>query len=126
MKTPRRYELHEHWYPSGPCGKRLIHSHPAGDLPHQHAGTGPASYTIDKDEWRKATGLRGGGRKKFTISPQGEQLPVTALEEWQKAFVIIIVGEPVPPHASIGPGIGPVARLVLGNKLRFAVKGGAK
>jgi hypothetical protein len=51
------------------------HSHTDGNTAHQHDGTGPAAYTIDKDEWLRTTGLRGGSRKKFTAKPKGPQLP---------------------------------------------------
>lgn len=72
-------EVHEHCIISGPRAytaglNKVRHSHADGDRAHSHADTGPASYTIDKDEWAAATGLRGGGRKKFTKRASGEQL----------------------------------------------------
>ena len=99
-----RFEVHEHSYVSGPnagrfvipAGKttgayvKLVHSHEGGDEPHQHPNTGPATYTIDKDAWFRSTGLRGGGRKKFTSKPTGEQLPIVELEEWQRSFEVIV------------------------------------
>jgi hypothetical protein len=76
-------EVHEHCFIrgnraryAGTDASHLVHSHEGGDVPHTHADTGPASYTIDKDEWLRATGLvGGGGRKKFTDEPTGEQFP---------------------------------------------------
>jgi hypothetical protein len=61
-------------------GSNFAHSHEGGDVPHSHPDTGPASYTIDKDAWARATGLRGGGRKRFTARPNGEQFPLVPQE----------------------------------------------
>src|SRR5882672_4245786 len=121
-----KLEVHEHWYLSGVLGRRLVHSHAGGNLPHRHAGTGPAKFTIDKDEWFRATGLRGGGRKKFTPLPSGEQLPIRELEDWQRSFEII-VAEPSPSSdskhgASKGPGISPAVRMILGFGMTATVR----
>lgn len=71
----KRLEVHEHAFTSGRWDK-ISHSHEGGDAPHEHPDTGPASYTIDKDEWARKTGLRGGGRKKYTAKASGEQFPL--------------------------------------------------
>lgn len=112
-------EIHEHWFVRG--GRPPIaHSHEGGSVPHQHPQTGPAGYTIDKDEWLRATGLRGGGRKKFTAKPNGEQLPIIELEEWQKSFQVIIAGPPSPEYGE-GPGLAPAARMVLAFRMKATV-----
>lgn len=116
-----KLEVHEHWYPKGPCGRRLIHSHEGGSVPHQHPDTGPGSYTIDKDEWERATGLKGGGKKKFTAKPSGEQAPIVELEDWQKSFVVV-VGSPVSSSGE-GPGIALPLRMALQFGMEFEVKG---
>lgn len=107
-----RLEVHEHSYISGPnahiSGRGLVHSHAGGDKPHDHEHTGPSTYTIDKDEWFRATGLKGGGRKKFTSKPSGEQLPMRTV--LAPTFDVIIHDSAVPAGAS-GPGLAPIARL---------------
>lgn len=125
-KTPANsnpLEVHEHWFISGPRtrfgGERLVHSHAGGSVPHQHPATGPASYTIDKDEWLLKTGLRGGGRKKFTARPKGEQLPRVELEKWQTEFEII-VGPPTPEKMGSGPGVALPMRMILGHGMRVS------
>ena len=100
-----------------------------GGVPHQHPDTGPACYTIDKDEWVRDTGLRGGGRKKFTKVPTGEQFPIVELEEWQKSFEIIYGPPPKGPQYenATGPGIALPLRLVKGFGMTIsAVKSGGK
>jgi hypothetical protein len=134
MSAPRRksnYEVHTHHFVSGPRSRagygtegkwretKFSHSHRGGSLAHAHPHTGPASYTIDKDAWFKATGLRGGGRKKFTEQPTGEQLPLVDLEENQKSFEVII-GSPTPPEWGTGPGTAPIARMILGSRMRVS------
>jgi hypothetical protein len=122
-QSGKRLEVHEHSYVSGRYANgggyskdgrwitKVVHSHEGGDQPHQHEHTGPASYTIDKDEWLKATGLRGGGRKKFTAKPSGEQMPVVELEDWQKSFEVVICAPPK-VYVGEGPGIALPMRLV--------------
>lgn len=110
MSSPR-LEVHEHSFISGGRHGRVAHSHEGGNVPHQHEHTGPASYTIDKDDWHRATGLRGGGRKKFTAKPTGEQFPIRDLEDWQKSFEVVVVGPPS-PHIGTGPGIAPAVRMI--------------
>lgn len=89
--TKKRLEIHEHCIISGlrshrtgswpdGMGSKFSHSHEGGDKPHTHPDTGPASYVIDRDEWARATGLSGGGRKKFTARPTGEQYAVLPQE----------------------------------------------
>jgi hypothetical protein len=118
MTTKMKLEVHTHHFVSGPRARfvssSITHSHPDGSIAHQHPNTGPASYVIDKDEWFKATGLRGGGRKKYTAKPSGEQMLWVELEEWQKSFKIIICdrGE-VPASAGEGPGVALPLRLVM-------------
>lgn len=86
-----KLEVHEHWITRGPRshrtgnwpagqGSAFFHSHEGGNVPHEHPDAGPASFTIDKDEWARKTGLKGGGRKKFTARPSGEQFPLVASE----------------------------------------------
>jgi hypothetical protein len=74
--------------------REIVHSHVGGDEPHQHEGFGPATYTIDKDSWYQATGLKGGGRKQFTVTPSGPQVERVELEDWQRSFKIVVVGKP--------------------------------
>jgi hypothetical protein len=120
-----RLELHEHWYISGPranCGKRLFHSHEGGDRPHAHETaehrTGPGAYTIDKGEWFARTGLRGGGRKKFSDKPTGEQFPVVFVEAPQIKVVIVGDGGAAAARGASGPGLAVVDRLQLAVKAR--------
>ena len=126
LMQERRLEVHEHTYVSGPNANRspcrkVVHSHADGTRPHQHPDTGPATYTIDKDEWFSKTGLIGGGRKKYTASPSGEQLPIVELEDWQRSFDIIIDEESLErfhrESASpvTGPGLAPAFRMILGH-----------
>lgn len=117
-----RLEVHEHSFVSGPrsgghyennawhTGK-FSHSHEGGDKPHCHENTGPSSYVIDKDDWFRATGLRGGGRKKFTAKPSGEQMPIRELEDWQKSFRVIVCDR-MPDQKGDGPGIALPMRMM--------------
>lgn len=120
-----RLEVHDHCYVAGPRANghsyRFSHSHEGGDQPHQHPEAGPASYTIDKDEWFRETGLRGGGRKTFTAQPTGEQLPWVELEDWQKTFEVIIAAPT--PDAGEGPGLALPMRLILGSKMKVSSVG---
>lgn len=94
VPAPERMEVHEHTFISGPRGahhsdRTIVHSHPGGNDPHQHEHTGPACYTIDKADWhRMSGGVEGGSEKIFTTAPEGEQLPIVELEDWQKSFEI--------------------------------------
>jgi hypothetical protein len=127
-------EVHEHLICGGPfahgglydrTGKwdngRIVHSHSGGEIPHTHPGTGPASYTIDKNEWQKATGLRGGGRKKFTAKPSGQQMPLVARTEEENTFELILC-KPTPPEWGLGPGIALPARMIFGSRLKWIVR----
>lgn len=114
-------EVHEHCFVSGPRASifgryKFSHSHAGGEVPHQHPQTGPACYTIDKDEWRRRTGLVGGGRKQFTESPTGEQLPIVTLEDWQREFEVIVdesAARFAEENKVTGAGVEPALRMVL-------------
>jgi hypothetical protein len=122
---PVKLEVHEHSYTSGPRanrpGSKFSHSHEGGDVPHQHPATGPGCYTIDKDAWFRATGLCGGGRKKFTAKATGECLPIRELEDWQKSFVVV-VGPPTPERMGAGPDVALPARMILSFGMTCEVK----
>jgi hypothetical protein len=132
-----RLEVHSHSFVSGPRsgghyerdGKwhtgTFEHSHEGGNDAHTHADCGPAHYTIDKDEWARTTGLRGGGRKKFTAQPTGEQFPIEELEDWQKSFDVIIVGDPTPEYGT-GPGIALPERIAQSFKSSYRVIDGRR
>lgn len=123
----KQLEVHEHHIIRGPranrtggwpagMGSKFSHSHEGGSAPHSHPDTGPAAYTIDKDEWARATGLRGGGRKRFTARPSGEQFPLVQQEP--QSFDVFIVGDPPAPREvngtlvqEIGPGIALPTRI---------------
>ena len=108
---PRRLEVHEHIFIRGArSGQRLVHSHPDGERPHEHENTGPSCYEIDKDEWFAATGMRGGGRKKFTAAPSGEQFAAIPCET---TFEIIVCDPPAPPgYNGSGGGHHAAARMM--------------
>ena len=117
------YEVHEHCFISGPNanrGMRLVHSHEGGDKPHEHADSvhraGPGSYTIDKDAWFARTGLRGGGRKKFTPKPTGQQLPLVVVEAPKMRIVIVGDGGAAAARGCTGAGLDPVNRMQLAMK----------
>lgn len=139
MPTSITLELHRHTFVSGKrahgCytnGKwdtgTFSHSHIGGDVPHEHPQTGPATYTIDKDDWYRSTGLRGGGRKKFTAKPTGEQFAIVALEDWQKTFELIICAptpsEGEPGYMGEGPGIALPLRMIKSFGMTCIVKDG--
>lgn len=128
-----KLEVHEHVFITGPRSNGMFdratqktsshfsHSHEGGDVPHQHADTGPACYVIDKDAWLAATGLRGGGRKKFTKAPTGEQFDRVELADWQRSFEVI-VGAPPPGFEGEGAGVAPAARMVLAFGMKANVR----
>lgn len=125
-EAPRPLEVHEHSIVSGPRAQRgecITHSHVGGDRPHQHPHTGPGAYTIDRDDWRRATGGgAGGGRKRFTDTPDGEQLPIVELEEWQKSFEVHFTARPNPFGEGVtGGGDAAAARMVLAFRMRCVV-----
>lgn len=121
--VPRKQlEVHEHSFVSGPRSGghyennawhtgTFSHSHEGGDVRHEHPHTGPASYTIDKDDWARATGLRGGGRKKFTAKPSGEQMPIVQLGAADASFQVIVC-DPSPDQRGDGPGMALPMRLM--------------
>ena len=142
MSARKTLEVHEHYFIRGPRangrygpdGKwqtgKFSHSHAEGNRPHGHTDTGPSSYVIDKDDWYRSTGLRGGGRKKFTTKPSGEQFAIEELEDWQKSFEVIL-GEPTPAfgepgYLGEGPGIALPLRIAKAFHIPFTVKDGRK
>jgi hypothetical protein len=106
-----KLEVHAHAVISGPRSKAgyrfdpatrettwhgrtdIEHSHADGNAGHSHPDTGPASFTIDKDDWYRATGFRGGGRKRFTKKPTGEQLTYVARTLEQQTFTVVFCDE---------------------------------
>lgn len=121
---PVKLEVHEHIIISGPRnGQRIVHSHPGGDVPHKHEHTGPGCYTIDKDEWLRATGMRGGCRKKFTAEPSGEQFPAIPTET---TFQIIVCDPSAPPgFKGEGGGHHAAARMMQAFNLTPIVRPGS-
>lgn len=114
MTARAKLEVHEH-----SCirsTRKIVHSHEGGDVRHRHDRFGPATYTIDKDAWLAATGLRGGGRKKYTAQPTGEQLPIIEVTDLESSFDITVVGEPCAEQT--GPGLALPNRMILGHKMR--------
>lgn len=123
-----KLEVHEHSYVSGPNAnkswlRRLVHSHEGGNKPHEHEHSGPACYTIDKDEWLRATGLKGGGRKKFTKAPTGPQMSLNPCEPM--TFEVIVHESAIPAGGATGPGIAPIARIELAFGARARMRKGA-
>lgn len=119
---PPPFEVHEHCIISGPRANRGItirHSHEGGSQPHRHPDTGPSSYTIDADDWCRATGLKGGGRKEFSRLPEGEQLPSIPPTYDDTHFEVIGFDPPSIPtgFAGRGGGIDTLARMVLGSRM---------
>lgn len=104
--SSEHFEVHEHCYISGPninlLTHKFSHSHPNGNVPHTHPDTGPSSYTIDKDEWFAATGLKGGGRKKFTAKPTGSQLPFTPRTAEEQVFYVVVDPSYTDEHVRAG------------------------
>lgn len=133
----KRLEVHEHSFVSGPragghyensvwhTGK-FTHSHEGGAQPHQHEDTGPATYTIDADDWFRATGgTRGGSRKRYTVKPSGEQMPIRELEEWQKSFTVVVCDPPA-DFKGTGGGDLAAARMALTFRMQPHVIDGRK
>lgn len=135
--SAKTFEVHTHSFISGPRSGghyekgawhtgTFSHSHEGGNVGHAHPDTGPACFTIDKDDWYRSTGLRGGGRKKFTAKPSGEQFPIHELEDWQKSFEVIVCaptpskGEP--GYLGEGPGIALPLRLMRTFDMTCSVK----
>lgn len=120
LPEPKPLEVHQHSIISGPranSSARIVHSHADGDTPHKHPDTGPATYTIDQDDWHRMTGgVAGGSRKEFSAAPKGEQLPRVELAEWQKSFEIHY-GDPPPGFEGTGGGHLAAARMVLAFKM---------
>jgi hypothetical protein len=104
------YEVHTHSVLTG-RGGAIEHSHPGGNEPHRHMGTGPACFTIDKDAWLRATGMRGGGRKKFTEEPTGSQLSAIAIPVEERR-VKVFVHPSAREVDHVGAGSATLARMV--------------
>lgn len=124
---PKGLEVHEHHYITGPRANGLrskfAHSHDGGDKPHTHPDTGPSAYTIDKDDWFRSTGLRGGGRKKFTKNPTGEQIETVI--PYERSFRVVFCDPPHPPgHPpdATGPGEALPLRIAKTFKMPFTVE----
>ena len=124
------FEIHSHSFVRGTRsragyhqnvwrGINVSHSHEGGDRPHTHQDTGPASYTIDKDVWLRTTGMQGGGRKKFTAQPWGEQLGIA--QPYDGSFQVIL-GKPTTPELGTGPGVSLPMRMALTFKAPFTVE----
>lgn len=120
-------EVHEHCIITGPNANKewlnkFSHSHEGGDKPHVHDDgthrTGPGAYTIDKDEWAARTGLKGGGRKKFTAKPTGTQMPLVSVEAPQIRIIIHGDGGAAAGRGASGPGLAVVDRMQLAMKSR--------
>jgi hypothetical protein len=103
-----RLEVHDHSYVAGPrsgdpATSRFSHAHQRGDQPHQHPDTGPAAYTIDRDEWYAATGLHGGGRRAFVRRPTGTRLERVELQDWQRRLTVVFCDRGITPaHEQAG------------------------
>lgn len=111
-----KFEVHEHTYVSGPNrpGKQFSHSHFGGNGPHTHQDTGPSVFTIDRDDWRRATGYGSArGRKKFTAEPSGPQLPAIP---HNADFEVIVTGKNPPGWKGEGGGHMAMARMALAFK----------
>ena len=126
IPKPKRFEVHRHCVISGPHsnrGKDIVHSHEGGSKRHAHEHCGPATYTIDKDEWFAATGgVQGGGRKEYTDAPSGEQLPVVELEDWQNSFEIHYAEDPTGGMKDMtGGGHLAAARMVLAFRMSAVI-----
>jgi hypothetical protein len=97
-------EVHEHSYIDRNDRRSDIeHSHGGGDRPHRHAHCGPAHYTIDRDEWARTTGLKGGGRKRYTAAPTGPQMPAVEIEPEENTFRVVFVDDY--EHGWAGAGV---------------------
>lgn len=121
LRKPAALEVHSHCIISGPRANiigrnEIMHSHEGGERSHEHPDCGPSSYTIDKDDWLNVTGMIGGGRKKFTHNPTGEQLEFIPRTPEQNQFEVIFC-DPPPAFEGEGAGISPIARMLLGCKM---------
>lgn len=101
-KPAGRFEVHAHSYVRGPhaqgghshadgrwCDGKFEHSHEDGSRTHEHPDTGPAGFTIDKDDWYAATHMRGGGRKRYTAAAKGEQFAYVERDPSLLTFKVI-------------------------------------
>lgn len=107
-----RFQVHEHTRLDSrqSPAPRLVHAHAGGDEPHQHEHHGPAFY--------------GYGAAKFSARPKGNQLPIVALEDWQRSFEVHYMGtspqEGEPGFIGVGPGTLPAERMIHGFKMRVS------
>lgn len=66
--------------------------------------------------------MAGGGRKRFTSKPEGEQLPRVDLEDWQKSFEVHHAEDPTGGLGDvIGGGHFAAARVMLAFKMEAVV-----
>lgn len=112
--TAATYEVHEHVFIGGPRANGVFdasrqkttshfeHSHADGAAAHSHPDAGPACFTIDKDEWFMATGLKGGGRKKFTKKPSGDQLDYIEPTQSELTFRVVVTSAYTGEHVRAG------------------------
>jgi hypothetical protein len=119
--SDKTLEVHEHWIIKSNISPspRLIHSHFGGDAYHEHPGYGPGSYTIDKNEWLKKTGMAGERKKRFTAKPSGPQVPLIEVEPTP---FVVVMGPPSPPAWGSGPGISLPERISQSFKLPYIIK----
>lgn len=125
---PTPFEIHEHVFIQGPRARRsweshFEHSHADGSTGHKHPETGPAHFTIDKDQWAAATGgLQGGGRKSYSKTPRGLELPYVETPIAERTFNVIFVGK---PDVEAESGGAAVAHMALAFDLEPIYEGGA-
>lgn len=106
FQVHRHTRLDSHFSPA----PEIVHAHPGGDEPHQHAHYGPAHY--------------GYGAPQFSAKPKGDQLPIVELEDWQKSFEVHYMGAAPGPgepgFIGAGPGTLPAERMIHGFKMRVS------
>jgi hypothetical protein len=119
------FELHEHWFISGPrshagyrngvwADTKLIHSHQGGSIPHTHPDTGPSFFGYRKP--------------KTTKKPKGEQLELIPRTEEENTFELIVTDSAM-IHATIPIGDTPIhalgfpaaERMIVGSRLKCIV-----
>lgn len=123
------YELHQHFFTSGPratahceqgewCEPKFEHSHPGGGVPHKHPNTGPSFYGYRKP--------------KSTRNPKGEQLEVIVLSEEESSFDLVVTDSAITYEGGKAVLIGnrsleslgfPAAeRMISGSRLKCIVR----
>ncbi len=92
-RKPATLEIHGHAVLSGPlyqAGTRdITHAHEGGDRAHRHPGTGPAHYQRDR-------------YKKYTVRPNGPQLPTVPLTDEERTFRVVFVDKYTDGHRAAG------------------------